>query len=199
MSDLPPRERTLVTLAVLLAVGCRDEADRLIRRTLKREIVSIKDASETILHLALLLGVPSTLDALERLSHSAGAIPLTFFKPSHVRGKKTFLAVYGEQAPIVLKRLKAVSSFLPQWILRDVYGTVFSRPGLDFRTRELVTMTVLATQGLHKQFLSHVRGAHRANIAESEILHWIAVAQNISGRDLAYAKTIAARFLHGTS
>jgi 3-oxoadipate enol-lactonase/4-carboxymuconolactone decarboxylase len=58
-----------------------------------------------------------------------------------------------------------------EFIVRTAWGGVWTRPGLDRRTRSLLTMGLMAALGHHEEFKLHIRasrntGATPADIAE---------------------------------
>ena len=58
--------------------------------------------------------------------------------------------------------------------LERTYGDGWSRPGLDMKTREFITMTLLATMSTNdQQFKTHVRGAHDVGVTKDEIGEWL--------------------------
>lgn len=189
-----PRFRWYLSVAVDLATGRRSRAERTMRRALSSGDVRDADLAEVILHLALLCGVPSTLDGLERLHAVSGRLPLHRDRPSLARGRRAFRMVYGAQAHTVLARLRSLDPFLERWVLRDAYGTIFSRHGLDLQERTLLTGLILAIQGLDRQMASHIRGTLRLGITSSEVLRWIRAAERRSGLHLGSARTALERF-----
>lgn len=50
-----------------------------------------------------------------------------------------------------------------------VWGGVWTRPGLDRRTRSCITLAVLTTLGHHDELALHVRGAVRNGLSAAEI------------------------------
>lgn len=189
-----PRFRWYLSLAVDLAIGQRTRAERTIRRALTSGVVRAADLAEVILHLALLCGVPTSLDGLERLHGVAGRLPLRRDHPSLARGRRAFHSVYGAQAGTVLARLRSLDPFLERWVLRDAYGTIFSRHGLELQERTLLTGLVLAIQGLDRQMASHIRGTLRLGITSSVILRWIRATERRSGLRLENARLSLERF-----
>lgn len=188
------RFRWYLSLAVDLATRRRSQAERTIRRALASDDVRAADLAEVILHLALLCGVPTTLDGLERLHAVAGRLPLRRDRPSLARGRRAFRAIYGGQAHAVLERLRSLDPFLERWVLRDAYGTIFSRHGLDLQERTLLTGLILALQGLDRQMASHIRGTLRLGVSSSEVLRWIRAAERRSGVPLVNARRDLERF-----
>jgi 4-carboxymuconolactone decarboxylase len=49
------------------------------------------------------------------------------------------------------------------------WGTVWTRPGLDRRTRSLITLTALVAGGHHDELALHLRGALRNGVSVAEI------------------------------
>jgi 3-oxoadipate enol-lactonase/4-carboxymuconolactone decarboxylase len=49
------------------------------------------------------------------------------------------------------------------------WGSIWTRPGLDRRTRSLVTITALVARGHHEELALHLRGALRNGVTVEEI------------------------------
>jgi 4-carboxymuconolactone decarboxylase len=56
-----------------------------------------------------------------------------------------------------------------QLITEYAWGTVWTRPGLDRRTRSLITITALVALGHHEELALHLRGALRNGVGVEEI------------------------------
>lgn len=54
-------------------------------------------------------------------------------------------------------------------ITEYAWGTVWTRPGLDRRTRSLITLTALVAGGHHDELALHLRGALRNGVSVEEI------------------------------
>ena len=54
-------------------------------------------------------------------------------------------------------------------ITRTAWGDVWSRPGLDRRTRSMITVALLAALGHTNELPLHVRGALRNGVTEAEL------------------------------
>jgi 4-carboxymuconolactone decarboxylase len=55
------------------------------------------------------------------------------------------------------------------FITRYAWGDVWTRPGLDRRTRSVITLTVLTALGHENELAMHVRAAVRNGLSEAEI------------------------------
>jgi 4-carboxymuconolactone decarboxylase len=83
-----------------------------------------------------------------------------------------------------------------EYVTRTAWGQVWSRPGLDRRTRSCVTLAVLAALRCHDELAMHVRAAVRNGVTAEEIrevlLHTAVYAGAPAGNS---AFAVAARVL----
>ncbi|MFZ1161654.1 4-carboxymuconolactone decarboxylase [Mycobacterium sp.] len=49
------------------------------------------------------------------------------------------------------------------------WGTIWTRPGLDRRSRSMITLTALIARGHHDELALHIRGALRNGLTRDEI------------------------------
>lgn len=56
-----------------------------------------------------------------------------------------------------------------QVVTEFAWGTVWARPGLDRRSRSMVTITALVALGHHDELALHLRGALRNGLTREEI------------------------------
>jgi len=78
--------------------------------------------------------------------------------------------VMGED--FVARALKGVNDFtapLQHHITRNAWGDVWQRPGLDLKTRSLVTVAMLTALGKQHELKGHVRGALNNGATVQEI------------------------------
>jgi len=54
-------------------------------------------------------------------------------------------------------------------ITEYAWGTIWTRPGLDRRSRSLITLTALIARGHHEEFAMHLRAARRNGLTNDEI------------------------------
>jgi 4-carboxymuconolactone decarboxylase len=76
------------------------------------------------------------------------------------------------------------------FITRYAWGTVWTREGLDRRTRSCITLAVLAALGHEQELALHVRAARRNGLSEeeiSEVLLHTAVYAGVPAANAAYA------------
>jgi 4-carboxymuconolactone decarboxylase len=63
----------------------------------------------------------------------------------------------------------AFTADFQEYITRAAWGEVWSRPGLDRRTRSCITVAMLAAQGMEHELALHVRAARRNGVSVDEI------------------------------
>lgn len=72
------------------------------------------------------------------------------------------------------KALENVAPDMARYVAEFAYGDIYSRPGLDLKTRELATIASITTLGGAKTELkSHIHGALNAGCTPREIIEVI--------------------------
>ena len=66
-------------------------------------------------------------------------------------------------------RMSALSEDFQRLITEYAWGSVWTRPGLDRRTRSLITITALVARGHHEELALHLRAALRNGVTVDEI------------------------------
>lgn len=69
--------------------------------------------------------------------------------------------------------LKDLAPDLRRFIVEFGYGEIYSRPGLDSKQRQLVTISSLVTQGAEPQIATHIKRALVVGLSETEIVESI--------------------------
>jgi 4-carboxymuconolactone decarboxylase len=88
----------------------------------------------------------------------------------HDQGMSVRRAVLGD--PHVDRAAAATTAFTADFqdlITRYAWGEVWSRPGLDRRTRSCITLAMLAALGHDEELTMHVRAALRVGLGPDEI------------------------------
>ena len=63
----------------------------------------------------------------------------------------------------------AVHRDFQQFITEYAWGSVWTRPGLDRRSRSLITLTALIARGHHEELAMHLRAARTNGLSDDEI------------------------------
>jgi 4-carboxymuconolactone decarboxylase len=90
------------------------------------------------------------------------------------------------------KAIDAASDFsrpLQEMVTRYCFGEVWQRPGLDRKTRSMLTLAMLISNGRFTQFGVHVRGAIANGVTELELRELILHAQLYCGIPAAVEAT----------
>lgn len=88
----------------------------------------------------------------------------------HGAGMAVRRAVLGDQhVDRAVARTTAFTAPFQDFITRYAWGEIWTRPGLDRRTRSCVTLTALVAGGHHDELAMHVRAAVRIGLSAEEI------------------------------
>ncbi len=86
------------------------------------------------------------------------------------RGMKVRREVLGdEHVDRAIERTTEHTADFQDFITRYAWGEIWSRPGLDRRTRSCVTLTALVALGRFDELELHIRAAQRNGLANEEI------------------------------
>jgi len=92
----------------------------------------------------------------------------------YTRGTQRLAEIDGEGGQHVIDALKDVAPDLARYVIEFGFGDVYSRPGLDLRTRELATVAGLVAVGhAQPQLKVHVDGALNVGCTPAEIVEVI--------------------------
>jgi len=110
------------------------------------------------------------------------------------RGWEMLQRVSGGTGQRVIDSLREVAPDFGRLIVEFPYGDVYSRPGLDLRTRELVTVAALTAIGhARAQLKVHIEGALNVGCAREEIVETIMHVAVFAGFPAALNGLLTAR------
>jgi 4-carboxymuconolactone decarboxylase len=169
--ELSPRDRSLVTISVLIATGKPAQLAGHLGRALTNG-VQPSEASGLLAHLAIYCGWPSAVSALEVYEqvYTARKVDTATLRTAIPR-----LAAPGSdaaRAKALNDELAAVAPKFVQLTNDVVFDDLWRRPDLSVRDRSLVTIAALAAMGDDDQLDLYLRraiesGLTRAQIAEA--------------------------------
>lgn len=172
---LDPATRALVHLAVAIARGRDEELAARSREALAAEVPPIW-VDELLLLSMLMVGWPRALGAAGVWRRESGvraaaadASASESLEEWRVRGEALCRVVYGAGYERLRDNVRALHPALDAWMVRDGYGRVLSRPGLDLVRRELCVIAQTAELEAGPQLLSHLKGALNAG-ADSTLI-----------------------------
>jgi 4-carboxymuconolactone decarboxylase len=90
------------------------------------------------------------------------------------RGVATMRAIFGPGIDSALNDLAATSPDLARYLVEFPFGDIYPRPGLDLKTREMLTVAALTVLGYPQAELKeHIRGALNVGCTREELLEVI--------------------------
>lgn len=158
--ELSPRDRSLVTLAALIARTQTDEMPYQILRALENGVTPT-EISETITHLAFYAGwgnasvaVAAAAPIFAARNISATDLPGAEVEPLPLNEETEATREAGVQANFATVAPGVVAD------TRDVlFNDLWLRPGLQPRDRSMVTVAALIAGGMHQQVTYHLNRA----------------------------------------
>ena len=95
---------------------------------------------------------------------------MTSEEPTYDRGMKVRREVLGDKhVDRTMGRTTEFTADFQDFITRYAWGEIWSRPGLDRKTRSCITLTALVALGRLDELELHVRAAVRNGLTEQEI------------------------------
>ena len=90
------------------------------------------------------------------------------------RGWEKLKEVDGEAGERVMESLKDIAPDLARYVIEFAFGDVYSRPGLDLKSREIAAVAALTTLGnATPQLKVHIHGALNVGLSRQEVVEII--------------------------
>lgn len=90
------------------------------------------------------------------------------------KGWKKFQEIHGPVAKATIESLKDISPEMGKFVTELAFGDIYSRTGLDLKTRQMLTVASLTTLGnAPLQLKSHIKGALNVGCTKQEIVEVI--------------------------
>ena len=90
--------------------------------------------------------------------------------PAYERGMKVRREVLGdEHVDGAIEGATELTADFQDLITRYAWGEIWTRPGLDRRTRSAITLTALIAAGRLEELAMHLRAARRNGLSDDEI------------------------------
>ena len=179
--SLNSQMRELVTVTVLTTLSALPQLKAHVQASLNAGCTPVQ-LREAVYQCAPFIGFPRTLNAIGAMNEvfSANGVPLPLPEEKAEASREArFQRGAALQAPLYGDEIERRYAWLPgefaqavpRFLTELCFGDFFSRPGLDGRTRELLTVVLLAALGgAAMQVKSHVQGALRAGSTREEIV-----------------------------
>jgi 4-carboxymuconolactone decarboxylase len=90
------------------------------------------------------------------------------------RGKRVLAEIDGEAGERVIEALAGIAPDFARYLLEFPFGDIYSRPGLDVRSREIATIAALTALGnAQPQLKVHVAAGLNVGLTRTEIVETI--------------------------
>ncbi|MEU7142658.1 carboxymuconolactone decarboxylase family protein [Nocardia sp. NPDC046473] len=200
------RERQLATVGALAALGnaapqLRFHIDGALNVGATRtEIV------EVLIHASVYAGFPAALNGLNAAKEvfatrtdlpaepaAAGAPDGDRFE----RGSAALAEVDGHAGEQVIAALQDIAPDFARLIIEFSFGDIYSRPGLDLKTREIVSVAMCTALGVAPQLGVHIHGLLNVGGTETEVVEVLIQMAGYAGfpaalNGIAVARTVFA-------
>ncbi len=95
-------------------------------------------------------------------------------KERYERGWEKLKQINGEAGEQVVESLQSIAPDLAKYMIEFPFGDIFSRPGLDLKSREIATVAALTALGnAEPQLKSHIHGALNVGCTRKEVVEVI--------------------------
>ncbi|HSG31026.1 MAG TPA: carboxymuconolactone decarboxylase family protein [Thermodesulfobacteriota bacterium] len=109
-------------------------------------------------------------------------------------GKQTFEKITGEVGKKFLENLRTVAPDFADYLVEFPFGAIYSRPGFDIKTREIITLSSLATQGNATiELKAHIKLALNAGVTREQIIELFMQISVYAGFPVAVNAMLAAK------
>lgn len=207
--SLDNRLRELVTVTVLTVNQTLPQLKAHVGACLNVGVPPL-EIREAVYQCAPFIGFPKTLNAIaamnEVFTQKGIALPLekaeTVTEETRLdKGKEIQHRLYGDEIARRYTWLPEVFSVeIPQWLTELCFGDFATRRGLEGKTRELLTVVILAALGgAETQVRSHIAGAIKAGNTMDEIISALSQALPYMGFPRLFNALNALRDIVGTS
>jgi 4-carboxymuconolactone decarboxylase len=167
-TELSPRDRSLVTISVLIATGKPAQLAGHLGRALDNG-VQPREASGLLAHLAVYCGWPSAVSALEVYDQVYTARKVDTSALRATGSRLPVPASDSARAQTLTEEMEAVAPKYVQLTNDVVFDDLWRRPDLSVRDRSLVTIVALAAMGDDDQLDFYLRRAIESGLTRAQI------------------------------
>lgn len=89
------------------------------------------------------------------------------------RGRSLLMDINQTNAEKLVESLKDIAPDMHRYVYEFAYGDIYSRPGLDVKSREIATVAALTAMGHFPQLKSHINAALNTGWTKEEIVEVI--------------------------
>jgi 4-carboxymuconolactone decarboxylase len=114
------------------------------------------------------------------------------------RGQRALAAIDGEAGQAVIDSLADIAPDFARYVIEFPFGDIYSRPGLDLRSREIATIAALTALGnARPQLKVHIHAGLNVGLGQDEIVETIMQMAVYAGFPAALNGLMAAKEVFG--
>jgi 4-carboxymuconolactone decarboxylase len=166
--ELSPRDRSLVTISVLIATGKPAQLAGHLGRALDNGVTPA-EASGLLAHLAIYSGWPNAVSALDVYEQVYTARKVDTDSLRAPSPRLPAAASDAARARALADELGTVAPKFVQLTNDVVFGDLWQRGGLTVRDRSLVTIAALAAMGDEHQLDSYLRRGRESGLTRNQV------------------------------
>ncbi|TNM63742.1 (R)-mandelonitrile lyase [Aliirhizobium smilacinae] len=166
-SELKPRDRSLVTVSVLVSTGKSAQIGSHVRRALDNG-VKPEEIGELITQLALYSGWPNAMSAVQEVSRVFDERKIAPVRNSDAARIELEAAAEQARTATVNTAIAPTAPALADLTNRVLFGDLWQRPDISARDRSLITMVALVAIGQPEQLPFHANRAMDNGLTASE-------------------------------
>ncbi|MFP5076403.1 carboxymuconolactone decarboxylase family protein [Rhizobium sp. YIM 134829] len=165
--DLSPRDRSLVTLAVLISTGRTAQIGAHAGRALDNG-VEASEIGELITQLAFYSGWPNAISAVDEAKAVFSARGIARVAESEAPRLALEPEAEAKRRATVDQTVAPTAAALADYTNRVLFGDLWQRPDLSARDRSLVTLSALVAIGQPEQLTFHLNRAMDNGLSQGE-------------------------------
>ncbi|MCH5050784.1 carboxymuconolactone decarboxylase family protein [Pectobacterium aquaticum] len=198
-NQLDEKQKAVIPIACFTAIGEMEKLNSALHWGLNTGI-TVNELKEILVHLYAYCGFPRSLNAISVMMtvvenrHHKGIIDKTGRESSPTPpGWNSLIAGTKNQTQLVGKPVSgALFDFAPtidQFLKSHLFGDIFQRDVLDWCTRELVTLSALASMpGLSSQLRSHYAISLNSGLTIEQLYHFVDILETECGNTVTRAR-----------
>lgn len=202
---LTPKEQSVILISAFSANGNMDKLQPAITKGLEAGL-SVNEIKEIMVHLYAYTGFPRSLNALsllmktlderkkagitDTMGKDASPLPENFDRDAY--GAKIRAMLSGLEKDISGAPWQQFSPTIDQYLKEHLFADIFARDILDYKTRELVTVSALAAMsGTQGQLKFHLGAAMNVGVKADQLKGFVAVLNaNVDHAQAQIAKQV---------
>ncbi len=187
MLDL--KQQNIITISAFTATGDLEKLEDALKKGLDSGL-TINEIKEAIVHLYAYVGFPKSLNSLnlfmktveerksagikDKKGRESSPLPKDFDKDTY--GAKIRAQLAGLEKDISGAPFQVFSPEIDKFLKEHLFADLFARDAIDHKTRELVTISALASMnGTQGQLVFHFGGALNTGLSKEQLQDFIKI------------------------